>query len=171
MINTQIKNLKKRLDSKERLSNCTFLPPGKRMIKETSTSGTRVTVITLEELKNIKNREKREFYQNHKESILAKVEGAEGSSGYIAFILKNGEVLFENLNESEIGRHAIYHIKAIDFERLSHLDKTTLRSLPEVERIIHTKNWEQRVEDIIQKEGTEEEKMSSTILAEKLFRK
>ena len=48
-------------------------------------------------------------------------------------------------------------MKLSDFLILSGEDKSTLQNDPRVERIIHSKNWMERVDKIIQREGSEGE--------------
>lgn len=81
--------------------------------------------------------------------------------GYIAYIYPNGEVILDreyNSNSvSTASGNAIYHMKLSDFLILSGEDKTTLQNDSRVERIIHSKNWMERINKIIQREGSEEE--------------
>ena len=81
--------------------------------------------------------------------------------GYIAYIYSNGEVILDYEYNSDIvssaSGNAIYHMSITDFLALSREDKGSLRDNPRVERIIHSKNWMDRVNSIITREGTEEE--------------
>lgn len=81
--------------------------------------------------------------------------------GYIAYIYPNGEVIldreYNSNNVSTASGNAIYHMKLSDFLILSGEDKSTLQNDPRVERIIHSKNWMERVDKIIQREGSEGE--------------
>ena len=81
--------------------------------------------------------------------------------GYIAYIYPNGEVILDreyNSNSvSTASGNAIYHMKLSDFLILGRENKTTLQKDPRVERIIHSKKWMERINKIIQREGSEEE--------------
>lgn len=125
-----------------------------------------------ERLKRIGS-EKTQLYESS--NYLLKVRGIKQYSGYIAYIYENGEVLLDkkyNPNGASTATgNAIYHMKAIDFEELSKLDKATLRRHPRVERIIHRKNWQDRVKEIISQEGTEESIESAKALVKKIRKK
>ena len=159
-----IASLKKRLESKDRLAGWVLLPPGKKQKKDSDedSSGQR-TLGTFREPEDRKG-----FYEGT--GYIARIVGIEQNEGYTAYVYPNGEVILDNTKKNENGRHAIYHIKAVNFELLSRLDKTTLRSLPEVERIIHNKNWQERVKGIIQEEGTESDQAAAAELHSKLKR-
>lgn len=125
-----------------------------------------------ERLKKIGS-EKTQLYESS--NYLLKVRGIKQYSGYIAYIYENGEVLLDkkyNPNGASTATgNAIYHMRAIDFEELSKLDKATLRKHPRVERIIHRKNWQDRVKEIINQEGTEESIETARVLVKKLRKK
>ena len=116
---------------------------------------------------------KRTFYEST--PYLARVLGLEKYDGYIGYIYPNGEILldreYKETNLSSAKGDAIYHMKAIDFEALSKLDKTALQKHPRIGRIFHSKNWETKANEIINQENEEEIKIASHILIKKLKEK
>lgn len=162
---------KKKLQKKETIASWIILPPSKK-IHEGNEKGIKKLKTTQPQLSNLKQagKERQDFYESTDYS--AKILGLEKYRGYIGYIYPNGEVLLDNVRTDVNAKgNAIYHIHAINFEELSCLDKTTLRSNKNVKRIIHTKNWEEKVEDIIRREGTEEEQTSTKQLIKRLKEK
>ena len=113
-----------------------------------------------------KGKTKQDFYKNS--NYLVKVLGILKNKGYVAYIYPNGEVLLEKEFDSDkpnsaLG-NAIYYMKARDFLSLSKLDKKELRKNKEVGRVIHSKNWIEKIKIIVEKEGTTEEKEDAKTL-------
>lgn len=104
---------------------------------------------------------KKRFFENS--GYIHKLFGQNSFEGYIAYIYENGEVLMEKFFDDyahcipTIGE-AIYNIKAIYFETLSKLSKPVLIKDKRCKRIIHTGNWEERSQRIIDKPSTSETK-------------
>lgn len=116
---------------------------------------------------------KNELYQNSNYS--AKAIGTMKNRGYVAYIYSNGEVILDREYDPEkvstASGNAIYHMKAIDFETLSKLDKVELKHHPRVERIIHSKNWQQKVQAIIDKKGTVADREAAKTLIKRIKQK
>ena len=116
-----------------------------------------------------KGREKEEFYE--KTPYIGKIIGLSKYQGYRGYIYPNGEVLLDtvyNENNPKSGRGcAIYNFKVEDFERLSKLDKTHLMDTNKVKRIIHSKNWKEKAQQIIDIEGNEEKLAKAKALIKK----
>ena len=54
--------------------------------------------------------------------------------------------------------NAIYNLKICDFRSLSRLDKKELKNHPNVKCLYHSGNWIERINNITQRQATEEEK-------------
>lgn len=168
----EIKNIENKLKESKKIVGWEIVPPTKEVVKESKKSKTpRKISLTEEEVERLKEKgnTKQDFYKNT--NYLVKVLGLLKNKGYVAYIYPNGEVLLEKEYDSDkpnsaLG-NAIYHMKARDFLSLSKLDKKELRKKKEVGRIIHSKNWMERIESIIGKEGTEEEKEEAKSLIKK----
>ena len=121
----------------------------------------------------VKGENKKRFYEST--NYLVKAVGLLKYKGYIAYIYPNGEVLLDTeFHEDDIKSvmgDAIYNIKVEDFEVLSKLDKTHLRENDKVVRIIHSKNWQDRVSKIIDRVGSEEDMKNAKQLVKRLQNK
>ena len=168
----EIKNIENKLKESKKIVGWEIVPPSKEVIKEGKKSKiTRKVSLTEEEVERLKEKgnTKQDFYKNT--NYLAKVLGLLKNKGYVAYIYPNGEVLLEkeydSLKPNSALGNAIYHMKARDFLSLSKLDKKELRKKKEVGRVIHSKNWIERIESIIEKEGIEEEQEDAKSLIKK----
>lgn len=131
-----------------------------KSIKSVNRKIARRIALSSEEIERLKSigEERNDFYDNTNYS--AKANGLEKNLGYTAYIYPNGKVILdkeydEKRTSTAIG-NAIYVLTAINFEALSKLDKTNLRKHPDVQRIVHSANWQERVQRIIDIEPTEE---------------
>lgn len=132
----------------------------------------KLTEVEKEELRS-KGKRKETFYETT--NYIAKAVGILRNKGYVAYIYSNKEVLLDTEYDdkkpkSAIG-NAIFNFKVEDFETLSKLDKSVLRKHPKVGRIIHAKNWEDRVRKIIDKKGTKEDEQKVKELVKRLSKK
>ncbi len=94
------------------------------------------------------------FYENS--GYIYKIYGCNAFDGYIAYIYPNGEILMEKFFNDKANciptiNEAIYNVQVPDFERLSKLSKTTLIKEKGCRRIIHSGNWEEKNQSIIDK--------------------
>lgn len=123
------------------------------------------------EIENLrkKGQAKDEFYE--KTSYIGKIIGLSKYKRYEGYIYPNGEILLDTIYDDQKPRSAvgsaIYNLKVEDFETLSKLDKTKLMNNKKVRRIIHSKNWQDRVLEIIERPGTEEELIKTKQLIKK----
>ena len=131
-----------------------------KSIKSVNRKIARRIALSSEEIERLKSigEERNDFYDNTNYS--AKANGLEKNLGYTAYIYPNGKVILdkeydEKRTSTAIG-NAIYVLTAINFEALSKLDKANLRKHPDVQRIVHSANWQERVQRIIDIEPTEE---------------
>lgn len=132
----------------------------------------RTISIQEEELEALRERgeQKNAFYENT--SYIAKVIGLMKYKGYVAYLYENGEIILDREYDKEYPRtargDAIYHMNVENFEKLSKLDKTYLRSLPSVKRITHHGNWQEKVDSVLSIEATEQSKEEVKSLIKKL---
>ena len=133
---------------------------GSKSIKSVNRKIVRRIALSSEEIERLKSigEERNDFYDNTNYS--AKANGLDKNLGYTAYIYPNGKVILdkeydEKRTSTAIG-NAIYVLTAINFEALSKLDKANLRKHPDVQRIVHSANWQERVQRIIDIEPTEE---------------
>lgn len=131
-----------------------------KSIKSVNRKIARRIALSSEEIERLKSigEERNDFYDNTNYS--AKANGLDKNLGYTAYIYPNGKVILdkeydEKRTSTAIG-NAIYVLTAINFEALSKLDKANLRKHPDVQRIVHSANWQERVQRIIDIEPTEE---------------
>lgn len=127
--------------------------------------------VELEHLRKV-GRIKNEYYEST--NYLAKVLGLMKYRGYVAYIYPNGEILIDREYVEETPRSAtgcaIYNLRVEDFETLSKLDKTHLMHNKKVKRIIHSGNWKKKTDDIISRQGTQEELDNAKLLIRRLQR-
>ena len=106
----------------------------------------------IERLKEINN-EKSEFYTKNKPLLI--VTGLKGLRGYIAYIYPNGEVILDK--DSKYHKNsAMYNFHIVDFEEFTKLDTQELKS--KSTWISHRKGWQEKIEEIINREANEEDK-------------
>jgi len=176
MLETRIKNLEKRMNSKEALAEWELVPEGRdySRVGKTNNSSRQITM-NQEEINTLieAGERKRTFYESTPYEL--KVIGLLRYKGYIGYIYSNGEVLLDREYIDDRPKSAkgdaIYHLKAADFETLSRLDKTVLRNHPKVDRIIHSKNWEEKARMIVNQENSEKEKEEAKQLIKRLKEK
>ncbi len=171
-IEERLQKLKKRHPEKEVLAGWELVPEGKEVRKATQVSGPRSILmqeVDIDALKRAGER-KENFYANS--AYTAKVIGLEKYKGYVGYIYPNGEVLLDREYHEETPKsdkeNAIYNMKVGDFETLSRLDKTVLRKHPKVGRIYHSKNWEKKAQEIVDRLGTIEDQVEVLRLVKKL---
>lgn len=144
-------------------------------VKHKAVQVPRVTLFNYLEMEELRKKGsiKQSFYEQT--PYLAKVHGLHKYQGYIGYIYPNGEVILEKEHNPDRPKsdrnNAIYNIKAINFEALSQLDKAKLKKCPGVKRIVHAGNWQKRVEDIIEREGTKEEQEQAKQLIKRIKEK
>lgn len=131
-----------------------------KSIKSVNRKIARRIALSSEEIERLKSigEERNDFYDNT--NYTARANGLDKNLGYTAYIYPNGKVILdkeydEKRTSTAIG-NAIYVLTAINFEALSKLDKANLRKHPDVQRIVHSANWQERVQRIIDIEPTEE---------------
>ena len=142
--------------------NWELVPEGKRLFSIPKESkATRKTKMSQAQIENLRKigEEKEKVYEES--GYLQRVVGKSKCKGYIAYIYSNGEVLLDREYDPEhlssATGNALFNMKIMDFEALSKLDKYTLANHPNATRIIHSKKWKEKVEEIISREGTKEE--------------
>lgn len=129
-----------------------------------------LTTKEIERLKKIGN-SKKQFY-NHTNYTLKVIDNEEK---YNAYIYPNGIVILDyeyhsNDPKTAIG-NAIYIMNSTNFEWFSKLDKDTLQNNVAVKRIIHSKNWQTKVKELIEQPGNPEEIEYTKILVKQLKEK
>lgn len=142
--------------------NWSLAPEGhdSKSIKSVNNKKIRRVKLSSKEVEKLKliGKERNEFYE--KTNYLARAKGLEGSYGYTAYIYPNGRVIldkeYDKNKPSTATGNAIYVLTAINFEALSKLDKAILRRHHDVQRIVHSGNWQDRVQRIIDIEPTKE---------------
>jgi hypothetical protein len=174
---TRYNMIRNKLNNNSNIVDWIIIPEGKdySRVSKKSTSKDRVTLLNYEEINRLTalGERKQKFYEGT--SYLVKAIGLMRYSGYIAYIYPNGEVILDTKYVKDHPKsatgNAIYNLKVGDFEVLSKLDKTTLRNNPRVHRIMHSGNWERRVNNIINRDGSESDKIASIELVKKLKKK
>lgn len=174
VIKERLLQVKAKLSPEISIVDWELVPPGKgRVIK--GNSNKRKIIISKDELERLraKGQEKRVFYDNS--GAQAKVFGTQINEMYVAYIYENGEVILDTIYDDSNPRtaigNAIYNIKARDFENVSCLNKKELSKHPNVTKINHSKKWIDRVEEIINREASEEEKEDVKRLIKRLNNK
>lgn len=175
-IKEKLESIKKQLDDTSYKLPWIIAKPGKPVdVVQTSTKTIkpyRETLFDQEELQNLRNagRRKEKFYRENAPEI--RVIGLEKYNGYMGYIYPNGKVVLDKVYNSRAPStatgNAIFIVDAKDFETLSKKDKTTLSNDPRVRKLTHRGNWEERVKEIIDKEGTEEEQAQSKCLIKRI---
>ena len=140
-----------------------MVPVGRQLdrIRQSINERHRTLQLPEYEVENLrkKGQEKDLFYENT--PYIAKIIGLSKYKGYKGYIYSNGEILLDTIYDEKKPRSAvgsaIYNLKVEDFETLSKLDKTHLMNNKKVNRIIHSKNWQEKAKQVIERQGTEEE--------------
>ncbi len=118
--------------------------------------------MSVEKLNNLKahGQRKEDFYEST--DYVAEIIGVISNKGYIGYLYENGEIIFDreyvSCHPSTATGNAIYNLRIYDFETLSKLNKAKLKNHPKVKKIVHSKKWEEKVSEIIEREATEKEK-------------
>ena len=172
IINERLSKVRKKFAPEIALVNWELIPSGKDgIIRGDSRPRSRVP-LTEAELAILRNKgEKKEaFYKKSKP--YAKAYGTLKHDCYVAYIYENGEVLLDTLYDESNPKTAVgnatYNIKADCFEMISGLDKGELKRHPNVVKLNHSKNWETRVLEIINRENSVEEKEAAKQLVKRL---
>ena len=165
-------NLKRIVSDNSSMVDWVLVPEGRKLDRVTKEGEAKVTLMNIEEINRLKTlgERKRVFYESS--PYMAKAIGLRRYRGYIAYIYKNGQVILdreynEDSPSTALG-NAIYIMKADKFESLSKLNKQSLRKNPEVIHWNHNETWMNRVQLVIEKEGTEMEQESSKTLVKRL---
>ena len=165
-------NLRRIVSDNSSLVDWVLVPEGRKLDRVTKEGESKVTLMNIEEINRLRSlgERKRVFYESS--PYIAKAIGLRRYRGYIAYIYKNGEVILdreynEDSPSTALG-NAIYIMKADKFESLSKLDKQNLRKHPEVTHWNHTNTWMNRVQLVIEREGTPLEEESSKALVKRL---
>ena len=168
-------NLRRIVSNDSSFVDWILIPEGKKYKSVSKEENPQYTLMNIEEINRLKSlgEVKRNFYESS--PYLAKAIGLRRYHGYIAYIYANGEVILDREyiehHPSTASGDAIYVIKAIDFEKLSKLDKQVLMNNPNVGRMIHSKTWIDRVQKIIDREGSSEEVEEAKSLVKRLKEK
>ena len=169
----RIDNIKEHLKVEDAEVDWTLIPEGRRDKYVKAGLDPIIHIYSQEEIDNLRRagEEKEKFYK--KNPPLLTVYGRFKYSGYVARIYKNGNVILdtdyiENCPKTAKG-NAIYHMKAIYFDMVSRLDKTVLKEHPAVDRLFHSGAWQDRVQDLIDSEGTQEEQQEAKELVKRLI--
>lgn len=177
-----ITNIKRRFENKKRMLQedssvveWVLIPEGvsQEPIHQSSSPRKLKVDKTLVEKLRKQGERKRVFYETT--PYRQKAIGLKKYRGYVAYIYENGEVIldreYSKSAPSTASGNAIYNLKVGDFEELSRCDKQVLRRHPKVGVMNHSSTWEERVEKIITREATEEEKEATKRLIIRLKRK
>lgn len=168
-------NLKRSQEDKSKVVEWVIIPSSKKKESIYKKGQSRKISMSEQEADSLRKlgEEKKDFYD--KSGYIAKAIGLKRYHGYVAYIYENGQVILDREYNSMYPRtakgNAIYNLQAVDFEELSKKNKSILMKHPKVGRIIHSKNWEDRVLEIIKKEATREEELSAKVLIKKLQKK
>ena len=157
--------------------NWEIIPDGKEYetVKIDSKTKVKRTLMNQEEIDRLTliGNEKNKFY--NQTMPLIRVKGLKDYQGYIGYIYENGEVILDKFFESSkpytATGDAIYNLRIENFDKLTKLDKKALRNNPNVKRIVHSKNWENKVNNIINRVPTEEEIIKKDEIIKKYMKK
>ncbi len=164
LIEDKLEKVKKRIDDTSYNLPWVIAKPGKPVeVVRSSTKKKpyRETIFNQKQLQNLRNAgaRKEAFYSANVPEI--RVIGLEKYNGYMGYIYPNGKVVLDKVYNSNAPStatgNAIFIVDAKDFETLSRKDKTSLSKDPRVRKLTHRGAWEERVKEIIDKEGTKEE--------------
>lgn len=161
-IRNRFNSLSNKFVPTEKQVNWQIIPSSKYQKKQfIKVKEPQITIMNYQEIERLikLGQEKQEFYEQS--NYYAKAIGLRNYSGYVAYIYENGEVILDK--EFKINRprsasgNAIYNMKINEFRALSRLDKKELKKHPNVKRICHTKNWKDKVNEIIERKASPEE--------------
>ena len=149
--------------------NWEIIPDGKEYetVKIDSKAKVKRTLMNQKEIDRLTliGNEKNKFYNQTMPLIRVK-----GLKDY-----QNGEVILDKFFESSkpytATGDAIYNLRIENFDKLTKLDKKALRNNPNVKRIVHSKNWENKVNNIINRVPTEEEIIKKDEIIKKYMKK
>ena len=142
----------------------------------------RTTIGTHEKDAYLELMRKRLFFE--KTGYMEQILGVNSFAGYVGYIYANGMVIFEKMYDDETrtvpakDSNATYVMNIDNFVELSSLSKSDIIKYikntvnPNVKRVYHSKNWEQRLLSIIEGTGYDavEEKIDSLIEAGRVRR-
>lgn len=174
-IRKRYENLKKKCENKHSIVEWVLLPEDKDYTSVKQTSPSRTIRMSQKRANKLRKAgEKKKNYYSTSPYII-KAIGLKKYRGYIAYIYENGEIIldreYNSVYPSTAEGDAIYNIKVEDFETLSKESKSFLVGHPRVRRIIHTKDWQSKVDNIINRPGTPEEKEKTKQLIKRLQEK
>lgn len=160
----RIENLKRRISDNSNVVEWILVPEGKdykRVRRVERKHEEKPFIFNYEEVQRLKNigAKKKTFYEAT--PYIAKAVGLRRYRGYVAYIYANGKVILDREynedNPKTAVENAAYIIEARDFEELSKKEKTELIRDPKAQRKYHTKNFESKLNEIIEKTGTKKE--------------
>lgn len=168
--------LQMKLKETSRIVNWELIPETQQLFSTVqATKKARKTKMSQAQINHLRELGEERTRVYEQSNYLAKVMGKLKYKGYVAYIYPNGEVILDReYNRESISSasgNALFNMKAIDFEALSKLDKFTLTKDPKAKRIIHSKGWKEKVQEIISREGSEEEQIQAKELVKKLGQK
>ena len=159
----RIENLK-RISDNSNVVEWILVPEGKdykRVRRAERKHEEKPFIFNYEEVQRLKNigAKKKTFYEAT--PYIAKAVGLRRYRGYVAYIYANGKVILDREynedNPKTAVENAAYIIEARDFEELSKKEKPELIRDPKAQRKYHTKNFESKLNEIIEKTGTKKE--------------
>ena len=173
-IKKRLENAKRRVADNSSEVDWILIPEGHDYSRARSVNGSPIkeTILNMDEIAKLKQvgEAKNAFYEST--NYLVKAVGLRKYHGYIAYIYPNGKVILDREynkdNPNTALGDAIYIMNASDFEELSRLDKTTLMKDPRVIRVIHSKNWLDRTNSIIDDLGTSKSQEEAKQLVKRL---
>ena len=173
VIKERLAEAKKKIAPEIALVDWELVPAGKDYIVRGEPSyHRRKALLSEEELAFMreKGKIKTEFYD--RSNPYAKAYSVLSPVSYVAYIYRNGEVLLDTIYDDDNPKTAIgnatYNIKAKDFDRISGLDKGELKLCPEARKINHSKHWEDRVNEIINRENNQSDREAAVKLVKRL---
>ena len=160
----RIENLKRRISDNSNVVEWILVPEGKdykRVRRVERKHEEKPFIFNYEEVQRLKNigAKKKTFYEAT--PYIAKAVGLRRYRGYVAYIYANGKVILDREynedNPKTAVENAAYIIEARDFEELSKKEKPELIRDPKAQRKYHTKNFESKLTEIIENQGTKKE--------------
>ena len=160
----RIENLKRRISDNSNVVEWILVPEGKdyKRVRIVETKHEeKPFIFNYEEVQRLKNigAKKKTFYEAT--PYIAKAVGLRRYRGYVAYIYANGKVILDREynedNPKTAVENAAYIIEARDFEELSKKEKPELIRDPKAQRKYHTKNFESKLTEIIENQGTKKE--------------
>lgn len=161
-IKARYEKQKKRLLPKINKVEWIIIPNDQKIKKVKKGKNPRSLEVDLEKLTRLKEHGKRKEDFYGQTDYVAIIVGVLSNKGYVGYLYENGEIVFDreyiSYHPSTATGNAIYNLKIYDFETLSKLTKSKLKNHPKARKIVHSKKWEERVAEIIEREATEQEK-------------